>query len=230
MANRVVYFNGEFIPELEARISIFDCALMFGDMVFEATRTFNQIPFRLREHLDRLYASMRYVEIDCGLTIEQMEAATYETIERNLPALDGLDVQIMHDVTRGALPLYEGLAKEGLAPIVSINVIPLVRHTGFMAEKYEKGAHLVITPQQSVPARYIDPKAKNRSRIYYKLAELQAARMEQGAMPLLTDEHGFITEGSGSNFFMARHGEILTPKPNDILRGVSRHTCIDLAG
>ncbi len=230
MASRVVYFNGEFIPELEARISIFDCALMFGDMVFEATRTFNQKPFRLREHLDRLYASMRYTEIDCGLTIEEMEAATFETIERNLPALDGLDVQIMHDVTRGALPVYAGLAKEGLAPIVCINVIPLVRHTGFLAEKYEKGAHLVITPQRSVPARYIDPKAKNRSRIYYKLAELQAARMEEGALPLLTDERGFITEGTGSNFFVARHGEISTPRPNDILRGVSRQACIELAG
>ena len=89
MANRVVYFNGEFIPEIEARISIFDCALMFGDMVFEVTRTFNQQPFRLREHLDRLYASMRYAEIDCGLTVEQMEAATYATMERNLPELDG---------------------------------------------------------------------------------------------------------------------------------------------
>ena len=230
MATRVVYFNGEFIPELEARISIFDSALMFGDMVFEATRTFNQEPFRLREHMDRLYASMRYAEIDCGLTIEQMEAATCETIERNLPALGGLDVQIMHDVTRGALPLYADIAREGLAPIVSINVIPLVRHTGYLAEKYEKGAHMVITPQQSVPARYIDPKAKNRSRIYYKLAELQAARMEQGAMPLLTDERGFITEGTGSNFFIACHGKILTPRPNDILRGVSRHACIELAG
>ncbi len=230
MANRVVYFNGEFIPELEARISIFDSALMFGDMVFEATRTCNQKPYRLREHLDRLYASMRYAEIDCGLTIDQMETATHETIERNLPALDGLDSQIMHDVTRGALPLYEGVVKEGIAPIISINVIPLVRHTGSMAEKYAAGAHLVITPQQSVPARYIDPKVKNRSRIYYKLAELQAARLEQGAMPLLTDEHGFITEGSGSNFFIAREGKIFTPKPNDILRGVSRHACIDLAG
>ena len=229
MATRVVYFNGEFVPEIEARISIFHSSLMFGDMVFEATRTFNQIPFRLREHLDRLYASMRYAEIDCGLTIDQMEAATRETIERNLPALGGLDVQIMHDVTRGALPLYAAIVKEGLDPIVSINVIPLVRHTGYLAEKYEKGVHMVITPQQSVPARYIDPKAKNRSRIYYKLAELQAARMEQGAMPLLTDERGFITEGSGSNFFIACHGEILTPRPTDILRGVSRQACIELA-
>jgi branched-chain amino acid aminotransferase len=202
---------------------------MYGDMVFEMTRSFNQKPYRLRDHLERLYASMRYVEIDCGLTIDEMEAATIETIDRNLPALEGFDFQIMHDVTRGALPLYDTLVKEGTAPIVSINVIPLVRHTGGMAQKYEKGVHYVVTPQQSVPARYIDPKAKNRSRIYYRIAEHQAARMEPGAMALLTDERGFITEGTGNNFFLARGGEIHTPKGHDILRGVSRQACMELA-
>ena len=229
MSKRVVYFNGEFIPEIEARVSIFDCALMYGDMVFEMTRTFKQKPYRLREHLERIYASMRYVEIDCGLTIDEMEAATHQTIERNLPALDGFDIQIMHDVTRGGLALYDTLIKEGTAPIVSINVLPLVRHTGNMAEKYEKGAHFVVPRQQSVPARYIDPKAKNRSRIFYKIAELQAGRMEEGANALLTDERGFITEGTGNNFFMVRDNEILTPRSHDILRGVSRHACMELA-
>jgi len=230
MSGRLVYFNGEFIPEVEARISIFDCALMYGDMLFEMTRSFGQKPYRLDEHLERLYASMKYAGIDCGMSIDEMEAATAETIERNLPALEGYDFQIMHDVTRGALPLYDSLVKEGTASIVSINVFPLVRHIGGMAEKYESGAHFVITPQRSVPARYIDPKAKNRSRIYYKIAELQAAHMEEGAMALLTDEHGFVTEGTGNNFFMVRDGEILTPKPHDILRGVSRGACMELAG
>ncbi|MBT4501991.1 MAG: branched-chain amino acid aminotransferase [Gemmatimonadetes bacterium] len=230
MSGRLVYFNGEFIPEVEARISIFDCALMYGDMLFEMTRSFGQKSYRLREHLERLYASMKYAGIDCGMSIGEMEAATAETIERNLPVLEGYDFQIMHDVTRGALPLYDSLVKEGTAPIVSINVFPLVRHIGGMAEKYETGGHFVITPQRSVPARYIDPKAKNRSRIYYKIAELQAAHMEEGAMALLTDEHGFVTEGTGNNFFMVRDGEILTPKPHDILRGVSRGVCMALAG
>jgi branched-chain amino acid aminotransferase len=229
MSQRVVYFNGEFVSELEARISIFDSALMFGDMVFEMTRSFKQQPYRLREHLERLYASMRYAEIDCGLTIDQMEAATHETIERNLPALGSFDFQIMHDVTRGALPVYDGIVKEGRSPIVSINVFPLVRHTGGMADKYEAGVHFVVTPQQSVPSRYIEPKAKNRSRIYYKIADLQAARMAEGAMALLTDERGFVTEGTGNNFFIARNGEIYTPKGHDILRGVSRRACMELA-
>lgn len=229
MSDRLVYFNGEFIPEEEARISIFDCALLYGDMVFEMTRTFNQMPFRLREHLERLYASMLYAQIDCGLTIDEMEGVTYETIDRNRPTLNGCDIQIMHDVTRGGMPLYESIVKEGTRPIISINVFPLIRHTGGQAEAYDTGSHFVVTPQQSVPARYIDPKAKNRSRIFYKIAEIQANHMENGAQALLTDERGFITEGTGNNFFMARDGVIYTPKPHDILRGVSRGACMDLA-
>jgi branched-chain amino acid aminotransferase len=152
-----------------------------------------------------------------------------QTIERNLPALEGLDFQIMHDVTRGGLALYEPIIREGTAPIVSINVYPLVRHLSSLTQKYEEGAHFVITPQQSVPTRFIDPKVKNRSRIYYKIAELQANRIEAGAMALLTDEEGFITEGTGNNFFMVRDGAILTPKPHNILRGISRRACMDLA-
>ena len=230
MPQRLVYFNGSYVSERDARISIFDSALMFGDMVFEMTRSFKQKPYRLRNHLERLYASMKYARIDCGLSIEQMESATEETIERNLPALEGLDYQIMHNVTRGALPLYDTLVTEGLRPIVTINVIPLVRHIGGTAHDYERGAHFVVTPQQSVPARYIDPKAKNRSRIYYQLANLQAQRMEKGANALLTDEHGFITEGTGNNVFIVVAGEILTPRPHDILRGISRQACMELAG
>ena len=67
MTNRVVYFSGDFIPEIEARISIFDCALMFGDMVFEMTRSFNKQQFKLREHLERLFASIKYVQISMNL-------------------------------------------------------------------------------------------------------------------------------------------------------------------
>ena len=229
MPERVVYLNGNFIPERDARVSVFDSALMFGDMVFEMTRSFNQKPFRLREHLERLYASLVYTEIDCGMTIDQMERATLLTIEKNVPSLDGLDFQIMHDVSRGGLPIYEEIVAEGTDPIVVIVVFPLVRHLGGLAEKFEHGAHFVVTRQQSVPSRFIDPKAKNRSRLFYKLADLEAARIEPGAMPLLTDEMGFITEGAGNNFFMTRGGEILTPRGHNILRGVSRAVCLELA-
>ena len=93
---RKVYFNGEFVPESEARVSIFDNALMFGDMVFEMTRSFNGTPFRLRHHLERLYDGIKILEIDCGLTIDEMEAATFQTIEVNRPYFpEGLDFGVL---------------------------------------------------------------------------------------------------------------------------------------
>jgi branched-chain amino acid aminotransferase len=81
----------------------------------------------------------------------------------------------------------------------------------------------------SVPARFIDPKLKNRSRLYYRIADLQAQDVRPDGWSLLTDEDGFITEGTGSNVFIASNGELLTPEPRNVLRGVSRQMVMDLA-
>src|SRR5579871_1843157 len=119
MSRRVVYLNGEFVPESQGRVSIFDSALMYGDMAFEMTRTYGVPPFKPREHLQRLALSLRLLEIDCGLPPEEMERLTLETLERNRPteAAD-MDWQIMHDVSRGALDLYRSAVPGGLRPTV----------------------------------------------------------------------------------------------------------------
>ena len=82
---REVYFNGRYVPESQASVSIYDSALMFGDMAFEFTRTFKHKPFRLREHLDRLYASMKILRIDPGMSLDEMEKVTLEVLEHNAP-------------------------------------------------------------------------------------------------------------------------------------------------
>jgi branched-chain amino acid aminotransferase len=228
MTCRTVYFNGEFVSEQEARVSIFDSALMFGDMVFDMTRTYGQKPFRLKEHLERIYAGLKYLEIDCGLTLEEMERATLETLDRNLPVVDGADVQIMHDVSRGILPVYKSVFGGAVQPTVSINCWPLWWHLAGNGPLYRSGIHSVIVPQRSVPAYLIEPKVKNRSRVYYQMANLQAHRVDPHAFPLLTDDRGFITEGSGSNFFIVRQGRVLTAKSHNILVGVSRNAVLDL--
>jgi branched-chain amino acid aminotransferase len=231
MSNRVVYFNGRFVPEGEARVSIFDSALKYGDMAFEMTRTFNRKPFRLRDHLRRLYASLRLLEIDCGLTPEEMEHLTLETLERNLPTeLPDVDWQIMHDVSRGPLDLYWSAFPGGPRPTVSINCLPLVVHMGRFAPLYESGVHLLIPAQQTLPAHLLDPKAKTRSRLHYQMAQLQAGRMVPGAWPVLLDPDGFLAEGTGCNLFLVQEGELLSPEPRNILLGVSRATTIELAG
>lgn len=82
MTRRLVYMNGKFVPENEAKISIYDSALMFGDMVFEMTRSFNKKQFKLQEHLERLYTSIKYVRIPLDMSIEKLEEACYETIKK----------------------------------------------------------------------------------------------------------------------------------------------------
>ena len=125
MSQRVVYFNGRLVPEALARVSIFDSALMYGDMAFEMTRTYNHHPFKLREHLQRLYGSLRLLEIDCGLSLDEMERLTLATLQRNLPTEPAdMDWQIMHDVSRGPLDLYRTAFAEPPQPTVSINCWP----------------------------------------------------------------------------------------------------------
>ena len=227
---RKVYFNGEYVPESEARVSIFDTALMYGDMVFEMTRTYNHTPFRLRHHLERLYVGIRTLEIDCGLTIDEMEKATLDTLQVNMPAFpEGLDIQIMHNVSQGPLGVYRSVFPGGIKPTVTINCWPLTWHLARIADQYDRGVHAVIPPQQSVPARLLDPKIKNRSRIFYQIANLQTAKIDPAAMPLLTDEDGFLTEGTGNNFFLVKGGELYTSEPRNILRGVTRGAILDLA-
>lgn len=229
MSVRTVYFNGEFVPESEARVSIFDSALMYGDMAFEMTRTFNHKPFHLREHLERLYGSLRLLEIDCGLTIDEMERATLQTLEKNISTESAdVDWQIMHDVSRGLLPLYGTAFSGEICPTVSINCWPLITHMGVFAAKYESGVDVMIPAQQTLPAHLVDLKAKTRSRMHYRLAEFQAQRAG-GALPLLMDTDGFLAEGSGWNVFLVRDGVLLTPEPRNILLGVSRRATIELA-
>ena len=227
---RLVYMSGDFVPESEARVSIFDTALMFGDMVFEMTRSYNMEPFRLRHHLERLYAGIKILEIDCGLDIGEMEAATMETIEINKDRMpEGVDYQIMHNVSNGPLGLYASVFPKGIKPTISINVWPLTWHLAGIADYYDTGVHSILTQQQSVPARYIDPKIKNRSRVFYQVANLQAHKIDPKAYALLSDEDGFITEGTGNNFFVVKDGVIYTPEGRNILRGVTRGAVIDLA-
>ncbi|MAF64057.1 MAG: branched-chain amino acid aminotransferase [Planctomycetes bacterium] len=228
MPNRVVYFNGDFVPELEARVSIFDSALMFGDMVFEMTRTFRHRPFRLRAHLERLYASMRLLQIDGGMSIDDMERATLDVLERNLPTEDDdVDWLIMHDVSNGPLRTYHTVFPSGARPTVSINCWPLIVHMGNSAANYRNGVRLEIPSQQAIPAHLMDAKAKTRSRQHYAMANTQAARMD--GWPVLMDTDGFLAEGTGFNIFLVKDGVLYTPEPRNILLGVSRGTTMELA-
>ena len=104
---RVIYHNGKFVQESEARISIFDSALMFGDMVFEMTRSFGKKQFKLREHIDRLYSSIDHVKIPLNISKQEMEEICFKTIEKNESEfLETDEHRLMINVSRGPLSIY----------------------------------------------------------------------------------------------------------------------------
>jgi len=130
MKERLVYLNGDFVPEKDAKVSIFDSALMFGDMIFDMTRSFNKKQFVLREHIDRIYAGVKMLKIPLEMTPEQMEEAVYETIKKNEPAFNENDEhRVMIDVTRGLLSMYANVLGGKSESNVIISVFP-VKWTG----------------------------------------------------------------------------------------------------
>ncbi len=221
---RYVYFNGNFIHESEARISIYDSALMFGDMVFEMTRSFNKQQFMLREHLERLYASIKVLHIPITMTIDDMTKAVYETIEANEPAFAPDDEhRLMIDVSRGLLSIYQGVVGIPPGPNVIIADFPLRWTVSTMGNLFDTGINAVIPSQRAIPADLLDPKVKNRSRIHYLMANIEASKYRgSNNWALLLDTDGYIAEGTGDNFFIVKDRTMITPEGRNILRGISR--------
>jgi len=226
---RVVYFNGELVPENEAKISIYDSALMFGDMVFEMTRSFNKEQFKLREHIDRLYAGLKILRITIDMTPDEMEKACYETIEANdhLFAEDD-EHRLMIDVSRGLLGIYQGIEGLHKGSNVIIADFPLRWTVTSMAPLFNTGINAVITSQRAIPGSLLDPKIKNRSRVHYLMANIEASQVSgDNNWALLLDPDGFIAEGTGDNFFIVKDGTVITPEGRNVLRGVSRAYVIE---
>ncbi len=228
---RVVWFNGELVPESEAKISIYDSALMFGDMVFEMTRSFNKKQFKLREHLKRLYASIKYVRIPIEMSMDEMERHINETIEVNDPLFASDDEhRLMIDVSRGTLSIYQGIVGAHKGPNVIIADFPLRWTVVGMGKLFDTGINAVITSQRAIPAQLLEPKVKNRSRLHYLMANIEVSNYEgENNWALLLDPDGFIAEGTGDNFFIVKDNVIITPEPRNVLRGVSRAYIFELA-
>lgn len=224
MTDYIAYFNGEWLPGSQVTIDPTDRGFMVGDAVFEVARTFNGRGFRMKEHIDRLYRSLKYVRIDCGLSAEEMLRINEEAILKNEPLLsEAGDFYIRPFVTRGqALRAWEKAN-----PTVCVTVRPI--NFSVYADCHEKGMRGVITKTRSYPPDTLDPKIKHHSRMNFTLAELEASDFDPGALPILRDPAGNLTEGSGFNVFLVTDGIIRTPGDRSILQGVSRQMVFDLA-
>lgn len=220
---RQLYLNGRIIPESEAKVSLFDYGFQEGYGVFDIARTFNGRPFKLREHIDRLFRSLRYARIDPGLSPEEIERISLHVLELNEKLRGGNDDYWINQTVSGG----DNWPLPPRNPTVAIYCVPLP--FARWAKYYETGVSAIITSVRRVPPECVDSKAKVLSRMNLQLAQMEANRVDPGAYSLLLDLRGNITEGTGLNFFMVRNGELLTATPCNILCGVSRAMVMDLA-
>ncbi len=229
-SGRLVYMNGEYVAEKDAKISIFDSALMFGDMVFEMTRSFNQKQHKLREHLERLYRGIKILKIPIRQSIDELEDICYKTIEKNMPVFDEHDEhRLLINVSRGPLGLYSAIFDNKLEPTVIVADFPLKWTVAGMDELIDDGIHAVVVSQRAIPADLMEPKIKNRSRLFYQMANIEAANWKgKNNWAVLLGTDGFITEGTGDNIFFVKNDTVYTPEPRDILVGIARNDIIEI--
>jgi len=222
---RFVYLNGQILEESQAVISPFDRGFLWGDGVYEITPCFNRRLYRLADHLERLYRSLRYVRIDPGMSREELEKATLALLEANFPRLEehGL-CRVGHWVTRG-MDTPGMAARDAGPPTVLIFWRPAGAET--FAKNYTEGVRLTVVPTRRIPPQCVETRAKVTSKMNQILAELDADA--SGAVSLMLDIYGNVAENSVANFFIVRDGVLWTPPERNILEGITRKVVFELA-
>lgn len=224
----LAYVNGEFVPEAEAKISIWDRGFTIGEGVFEGWRTFGGRPVQavLDKHLARLRRSVRYLEMDPRPIVEQV-AATWQLItERNRSEIaEAGDVFVRTIVTAGRGPEL----LERTAPTVTVAPygIPFARVFG--RDLYSTGAHLVPTLMVQNPFTPSDPRVKSISRLSNARAERKQSRSGSGSWAITFDNQGFITETSAAALAIVEDGGLVMPPKWSRLDSVSLQVACDLA-
>ena len=216
----IIYLDGAYLPKEEAKVSVFDHGLLYGDGVFEGIRAYNGRIFRLDEHLDRLYDSAKTIALEIPIAKAEMVDAIREVLRRN----NLRDAYIRPIVTRGVGDL--GLdPRKCLKPTV---IIVAVEWGAMYGDLYEKGLTAVTVSIRRNPAEALPPNVKSLNYLNNILAKIEA-NCKGGDEAIFFDTNGYLAEGSGDNLFVVKNGEIVTPPTLNNLRGVTRLVALECA-
>ncbi len=216
-----IYIDGEFYEKADAKISVFDHGLLYGDGIFEGIRFYNGRVFRLDEHIHRLFLSAKAILLDIGMTAEAIIEAVLETIRRN-----GLtDGYVRLVVTRGEGSL--GL-NPYLCPKASVIVIASTIQL-YAEEKYTNGLILATCSTRRPAPAALSPAVKSLNYLNNVMAKVEAiaAGAEEG---LMLNEQGYVAECTGDNIFLVTKGVISTPPVSaGSLDGITREVMFEIA-
>jgi branched-chain amino acid aminotransferase len=224
---RVAWFNGKIVRESEVLIPFRDQSFLRGDGVFDMTRSFNGKAFRLDEHIARLYRSLKYLEIDPGLTAAEMATVSEDVLARNRHLLGpGEDYWLAQRISRG-VSRVPGDNWEHYGPNVIVECVPLPLRE--RARHFRDGIDVITPSVRRTPPDSLSPRAKMHQYLNLVLADREVKAQRPDAWAVLLDVNGNLCEGLGSNIFLVRDGRLLTPRERFVLPGVSRQAVIDLA-
>ncbi|MCB1684530.1 MAG: aminotransferase class IV [Pseudomonadales bacterium] len=224
---RIAYYNGAYLPEGEIRIPFRDRGFLHGDGVFDMTRTFGGEIFRIEEHVDRLYRSLRSLQIEVPLQRDEMVVISREVLRRNARFLDAsTDYWVAQRVSRGLAAVGdEGWEQDGATVIVECIPLPLAKR----ATCYRDGIDLVVSPVRRTAPDALTPRAKTFNYLNLITANMAAPAAGPNTMTVVLDHNGNLAEGLGANLFLVQDGVCRTPKEQYVLPGVSRACVMELA-
>jgi len=199
---QLIYIDGEYYPKSQAKISVFDHGLLYGDGVFEGIRAYNGTVFKLKEHIDRMYQSAHSMMLQIPLTKEQVTEAVLETLRKN----NMKDAYIRLVVTRGVGDLGLDPRKCPKATVIII-AGAIVLHGN---EAKEKGITTLISWVRRHPVDATSHEIKSLNYLNSVMAKIEAN--EAGAdEAICLDKNGFVAEGVGENIFIVKNGRLFTP-------------------
>jgi len=220
--DRLIHIDGEYYPKSQAKISVYDHGLLYGDGVFEGIRAYDGIVFKLKEHIDRLYRSARVIMLDIPLTKEEMINAVLETLRKN----NLRDAYIRLVVTRGVGDL--GLDPRKCPKPTVIIIADVIRlHSG---EPKEKGIRVMIVWVKRDPVDATSHEVKSLNYLNSILGKIEAniAGFDEA---ICLDKNGHISEGVAENLFIVQDEKILTPPTSTgALVGITRGVTMEIAG
>jgi len=213
-----VYIDGKYVAKSEAKISVFDHGLLYGDGVFEGIRAYDGRVFRLDEHLTRLYESAKSIDLQIPLSPEDLRAAILETLRQN----ELIDAYIRVVVTRGIGTL-------GLTP-ASCPMPTVIIITDYLKPLFEGvNVKAVVASTRRNALTALNPMIKSLNYLNNILARIEAIKADVDEAIML-NQNGTVSEGTGDNVFIVREGKIITPPPTaGILLGITRDAVIALA-
>lgn len=219
--NALVYINGRFHPRQEAKISVFDSGYLVGDGVWEGIRLNNGKFAFLDLHLDRLFMGAQAIDLDIGMTREEVTAALYETIHRNDMTTD-IHVRLM--VTRGN---KKTPSQDPRLTVGGANVVIIAEHKVADPEVKEEGVRLFTSTVRRPPPDMLDQKLNCHSKLHEVIALIQAHKAGADEA-LMLDPDGAVATCNATNFFIVRRSEVWTSTGQYCLNGITRRLVLEL--